>query len=134
MLLYDYTFNGRPWTGVATVGTDRPEKYSNFSWNFYYSGISVPRGTSPAVGIGLLRSWRSWDPSGAIAARTRGAIALLNETNQIWQETNEFRSRIADQQSRDGGCLLQGYYIVEDNARWYGLPPLACGQIYTERS
>ncbi len=134
MLLYDYTFNGRPWTGVATVGTDRPEKYSNFLWNFYYSGISVPRGSSPAVGVGLLRSWRSWDPSGAIAARTRAGIALLNETNQIWQETNEFRSRIADQQSRDVGCLLQGYYIVEDNARRYGLPALPCGQIYTERS
>ena len=52
-------------------GTDRPEKYSNFLWNFYYSGIVVPAGSSPAVGVGLLRAWKSWDPSGAIAARTR---------------------------------------------------------------
>ena len=51
--------------------------------------------------------------------------ALISETNQIWQETSEFRSRIADQQSRDVGCLLSGYYIVEDNARRYGLPAAA---------
>ncbi|MBA3374570.1 MAG: hypothetical protein H0U00_01935 [Actinobacteria bacterium] len=133
MLLFDYRLNGRPWTGVATVATDHLSKFSNFLWNFYYSGIGVPAGSSPAVGVGLLRSWRSWDPSGAIAARTRAAIALINETNEIWQQTNEFRSRIADQQSRDVGCLLSGYYIIEDNARRYGLPPLDCGQIYTER-
>ena len=133
MLLFDYRLNGRPWTGVATVATDHPSKYSNFLWNFYYSGIGVPAGSDPAVGVGLLRSWRSWDPSGAIAARTRAAITLINETNEIWQQTNEFRSRIADQQSRDVGCLLSGYYIIEDNARRYGLPPLDCGQIYTER-
>jgi hypothetical protein len=133
MLLFDYRLNGRPWTGVATVATDHPSKYSNFLWNFYYSGIGVPAGSDPAVGVGLLRSWRSWDPSGAIAARTRAAIALINETNEIWQQTNEFRSRIANQQSRDVGCLLSGYYIIEDNARRYGLPPLDCGQIYTER-
>jgi hypothetical protein len=133
MLQFDFRVNGKRWTGVATVGTDRPEKYGNFLWNFYYSGVVVPTGSNPAVGVGLLRSWKSWDPSGAIAARTRAAIALINETNEIWQQTNEFRSRTADQQSRDVGCLLQGYYIVEDNARRYGLPPLACGQIYTER-
>lgn len=133
MIQFDFTNAGRRWTGVATVGTDDPSKYSNFLWNFYYSGIAVPAGSSPAVGVGLLRSWRSWDPSGAIAARTRASIALINETNEIWQQTSEFRSRIADQQSRDVGCLLQGYYIVEDNARKYGLPPLGCGQIYTER-
>jgi hypothetical protein len=133
MLQFDYRVNGRKWTGVATVGTDHPSKYSNFLWNFYFSGIAVPAGSNPSVGVGLLRSWKSWDPSGAIAARTRAAIALINETNEIWQQTNEFRSRIADQQSRDVGCLLQGYYIVEDNARKYGLPPLGCGQIYTER-
>ena len=133
MVLFDYRLNGKPWTGVATVATDDPSKYSNFLWNFYYSGIGVPRGSSPSIGVGLLRSWKSWDPSGAIAARTRAAIALINETNEIWQQTSEFRSRIADQQSRDVGCLLQGYYIVEDNARRYGLPPLGCGQIYTER-
>jgi hypothetical protein len=133
LLLFDYVLNGRPWTGVATVATDDPSRYSNFLWNFYYSGIGVPAGSDASIGVALLRSWRSWDPSGAIAARTRAAVALLNETNEIWQETREFRSRIADQQSRDVGCLLSGYYIVEDNARRYGLPPLECGQIYTER-
>ncbi len=133
MLQFDFRLNGKRWTGVATVATDRPEKYSNFLWNFYYSGIVVPAGSNPAVGVGLLRAWKSWDPSGAIAARTRAAIALLKETNDIWSQTNEFRSRTADQQSRDVGCLLQGYYIVEDNARHYGLPALPCGQIYTER-
>jgi hypothetical protein len=132
MLLFDYTLNGKPWTGVATVATDDPSKYNNFLWNFYYSGIGVPTGTSPAVGVGLLRSWRSWNPSGAIAARTRAALKLLNDTNEIWKQTDEFQSRIADQQSRDVGCLLSGYYIVEDNARHYGLPPLPCGQIYTK--
>lgn len=97
------------------------------------TAASACRGLEPGRRVGLLRSWRSWDPSGAIAARTRAAIALINETNEIWQQTNEFRSRIADQQSRDVGCLLSGYYIIEDNARRYGLPPLDCGQIYTER-
>lgn len=132
MLLFDYRLNGKRWTGVATVATDRPEKYSNFLWNFYYSGIGVPAGSNPAVGVGLLRSWKSWDPSGAIAARTRAAIALINETNEIWRQTNEFRSQTADRQSRDVGCLLQSYYIIEDNSRRYGLPPLPCGQIYTQ--
>ena len=56
----------------------------------------------------------------------------MNETNEIWQQTSEFRSRTADRQSRDVGCLLQGYYHVEDNSRKYDLPPLPCGQIYTE--
>jgi hypothetical protein len=133
MILFDYKVNGKPWTGVATVGTDDPSKYSNFLWTFYFSGIGVPTGSDPSIGVGLLRSWKSWDPSGAIAARTRASLALINETNQIWQSTNEFRSRIADQQSRDVGCLLQGYYIVEDNARQYGLPPLPCGQVYTNK-
>ena len=133
MIQFDYRLDGRPWTGVATVGTDDPSKYSNFLWNFYYSGIGVPRGSSPSVGVGLLRSWKSWDPSGAIAARTRASIALINETNEIWRQTSEFRSQTADRQSRDVGCLLQGYYIVEDNSRRFGLPPLPCGQIYTER-
>jgi hypothetical protein len=133
MILFDYQVNGKPWTGVATVGTDDPSKYSGFLWNFYFSGIGVPTGSDPSIGVGLLRSWKSWDPSGAIAARTRTSLALINETNQIWQSTNEFRSRIADQQSRDVGCLLQGYYIVEDNARHYGLPPLPCGQVYTNK-
>ncbi len=133
MIQFDYRQNGRPWTGVATIGTDRPEKYGGLLWNFYYSGIGVPVGSSPSVGVGLLRAWKSWDPSGAIAARTRAAIALINETNEIWNQTLEFRSQTADRQSRDVGCLLQGYYIVEDNSRRYNLPPLPCGQIYTER-
>jgi hypothetical protein len=133
MILFDYKVNGKPWTGVATVGTDDPSRYSNFLWNFYFSGIGVPTGSDPSIGVGLLRSWKSWDPSGAIAARTRASLALLKETNDIWQSTNEFRSRIADQQSRDVGCLLQGYYVIEDNARHYGLPALPCGQVYTNR-
>ena len=29
---------------VATIGTDSPAKYGNFSWTMYYSGISVPAG------------------------------------------------------------------------------------------
>ena len=120
-------------TALVPVGCDVDSREGNFLWNFYYSGIGVPSGSSPSVGVGLLRAWRSWNPSGAIAARTRAAARLINETNQIWQETTEFRSRIADQQSRDVGCLLSGYYLVEDNARRYGLPPLPCGQIYTER-
>ena len=133
MIEFDYRDKGKKWIGVATVGTDDPSKYSNFLWNFYYSGIAVPVGSDPAVGVGLLRSWKSWDPSGAIAQRTRASIALLNETNEIWQQTSEFRSQTADRQSRDVGCLLQGYYIVEDNSRHYGLPALPCGQIYTEQ-
>jgi hypothetical protein len=133
MIQFDYRDNGRLFTAVATVGTDDPSKYSDFLWNFYYSGIAVPAGSSSAMGVGLLRSWKSWDPSGAIADRTRASLALINETNEIWQQTSEFRSQVADQQSRDVGCLLQGYYIVEDNARHYGLPALPCGQIYTER-
>ena len=52
----------------------------------------------------------------------------------MWQQTSEFRSRIADQQSRDVGCLLLGYYVVEDNARKYQLPPLPCGQVYVKGS
>jgi hypothetical protein len=133
MYLYDFRVNGRPWVGIATVGTDSPAKYGNFVWNFYYSGIAVPANSSPAVGDALMRAWKSWNPSGAIAQRSVAAKQLLDETNAIWQQAGEFRSRIADQQSRDVGCLLQGYYIIEDNARKYELPPLPCGQIYTEK-
>jgi len=92
----------------------------------------VPAGSDASVGVGLLRSWKSWNPSGAIAARTRASQQLMNETNAIYQQTSEFRSRLADQQSRDVGCLLAGYYHVEDNARKYALPPLPCGQVYVE--
>ncbi len=133
MYLYDFRVNGRPWVGIATVGTDSPAKYGNFVWNFYYSGIAVPANSSPAVGDALMRAWKSWNPSGAIAQRSVAAKQLLDETNAIWQQAGEFRSRIADQQSRDVGCLLQGYYIIEDNARKYELPPLPCGKIYTEK-
>ena len=34
----------------------------------------------------------------------------------------------------DVGCLLQGWYAVEDNARKYSLPPLPCGQVYVKTS
>ena len=117
MYLIDYDLNGKPWTGAVTVGTDSPEKYSNFVWNFYYSGVGVPVGSDPAVGVALLKAWKSWNPSGAIAARTPGRDALVNETNEMWQQTSEFRSVTADRQSRDVGCLLQGYYHVEDNSQ-----------------
>ena len=33
IILFDYKVNGKPWTGVATIGTDDPSKYSNFLWN-----------------------------------------------------------------------------------------------------
>ena len=136
MVMIDYRLNGRPWTGAVTIGTDSPDSYGsgNFIWSFYYSGVGVPAGSDPAVGVGLLKAWKSWNPSGAIAARTRAAIQLLNETNEVWQQTSEFRSRTADRQSRDVGCLLQGYYHVEDNSRKYDLPPLPCGQVYVEGS
>lgn len=133
MLLIDYRVNGKRWTGAVTVATDSPEKYGNFIWNFYYSGIGVPVGTSSAVGTALLRTWRTWNPSGAIAQRTQQARQLMSETNEIWRQTSEFRSRTADRQARDVGCLLSGYYHVEDNSRKYDLPPLPCGQIYTDR-
>ena len=94
MILFDYRLNGKPWTGVATVGTDSPTKYGGTLWNFYYSGVGVPAGSDPSVGVGLLRSWKSWNPSGAIAARTRQAIALINETNEIWRQTT--RVQVAD--------------------------------------
>lgn len=128
-----YMQNGQPWTGVAIIATDSPEKYGNFVWNMYYSGIGVPVGADPAVGLGLVRAWNSWDPSGAIAQRSAAAKVLIQETNDVWKQTNEFRGRIADQQARDVGCLIQGYYHIEDNARKYELPPLPCGQVYTER-
>jgi cytochrome c6 len=130
---FDYTSNGRPWTGIALIATDSPDKYGNISWNLYYSAIGVRVGSSPSVGLGLLETWRSWNPSGAIAGRTRAQIQILNETAQTWQQVSEFRSVTADRQARDVGCLLQGYYVIEDNSRKYDLPPLPCGQIYSKR-
>lgn len=130
MYAYTYDWNGTPWTGVAIVATDDPAKYGGFQWNWYFTNISVPAGSDGSVGAGLLEAWRAWDPSGAIAQRSERSKQLLDETNQIWQETSEFRADQADRQSRDVGCLLQGYYDVEDNSRTYDLPPLPCGQEY----
>jgi hypothetical protein len=130
MYAYTYDWNGRPWTGVAIVATDDPSKYGNFMWNWYYTNISVPAGSDGSVGSGLLQAWRAWDPSGAIAQRSQRSKQLLDETNQIWKDTSEFRATQADRQSRDVGCLLQGYYDTEDNSRKYDLPSLPCGQEY----
>ena len=129
---FDYSVNGRRWTGGAIVGTDDPSKYGNLVWKFYYSGIGVPVGSDPAVGAGLMKVWGSWDPSAAIARATSAQLKLINETNQVWQQVSEFRSVTADRQSRDVGCLLQGYYAVEDNSRKFNLPPLPCGRVYVE--
>ncbi len=130
--LYRFTFTqgGKPWVGVAAVATDSPAKYSNFLWKFYYSGMSVPAGSDPAVGAGLLKAWRAWDPSGAIAQRSARSKQLMDETAGLAQETSEFRGRQADRQSRDVGCLLQGYSDIEDNSRKYDAAPLPCGQAY----
>jgi len=130
MLQFTYSVNGQPWTGAALVATDSPEKYSNYTWKYYYSGIGVPSGSDGSVGAGLLEAWRSWNPSGAIAQRSAQAQQLMQETNDVWKDVSEFRSRTADRQSRDVGCLLQGYYDVEDNSRKYDLPPLPCDQQY----
>jgi len=130
MYAYTYDWNGTPWTGVAIVATDDPSKYGGFQWNWYFTNISVPAGSDGSVGSGLLKAWQAWDPSGAIAQRSQRSKELLDETNQIWQDTSEFRANQADRQSRDVGCLLQGYYDVEDNSRTYDLPPLPCGQQY----
>jgi hypothetical protein len=130
MLLFDYKLDGRPWTGAATIATDSPDRYSNYVWNLYYSGVGVPAGSDGSVGVALLKAWKSWDPSGAIAQRTARAKELISETNAIWQQTLEFRSRTADRQARDVGCLLLGYYVIEDNSRKYDLPPLPCGRQY----
>ena len=130
MYVFDYDLDGKPWTSVATVGVDSPDRYSNFIWSLYYSGIGVPSGSDPGVGASLLEVWRSWDPSGAIAQRSAQARELLNASNDVWRETSEFRARTADRQSRDVGCLLQGYSEIEDNSRRYDLPPLPCDQQY----
>jgi hypothetical protein len=130
MYEFNYKVNGKPWVGVGTAATDSPEKYSNFSWAFYYSGIGVPVGSDPAVGAALLKTWQSWNPTGAIAQRSQQAKQLLDESGDVWQETSEFRARTADRQARDVGCLLQGYSEIEDNSRKYDLPPLPCDQQY----
>ena len=114
MYAYTYDWNGQPWTGVAIVATDDPSKYGNFMWNWYFTNIAVPAGSDGSVGSGLLKAWQAWDPSGAIAKRSQRSKQLLDETNQIWQDTSEFRSKQADRQSRDVGCLLQGIRAVVD--------------------
>lgn len=81
-----------------------------------------------------MKAWQAWNPSGAIAQRSQRSKQLLDETNQIWKDTSEFRASQADRQSRDVGCLLQGYYNVEDNSRKYDLPSLPCGQEYVPGS
>ncbi|MBO9534788.1 MAG: hypothetical protein J7513_17575 [Solirubrobacteraceae bacterium] len=130
LLQFTYTSGGKPWVGAALVATDSPQKYSNFTWKLYYSGIGVPRGSDGSVGAGLMKAWRSWNPSGAIAQRSAQAKQLMDETNDAWSGVSEFRAKTADRQSRDVGCLLQGYYDVEDNSRKYDLPPAPCGQEY----
>src|SRR5262249_56645818 len=49
-----YLYKGKPWVGMVTIGTDGPEKYSNFIWNLYYSGIGVPSGSDGSVGAARL--------------------------------------------------------------------------------
>jgi hypothetical protein len=132
MLLFDFTFNGRPWVGVANVGTeDRLSPYQNFFWQMYISYIAVPADGDPTVGAALRLVWRSWNPSGAIAQRNTQARQILSEINDTWKGVAEFRSRTADQQSRDVSCLLRSGPFIDDHARELGLPPLLdCDSTY----
>jgi len=134
MLLFDFLNNGRPWVGVATIGTDSPANYGNFSWTMYYSGVSVPADSDGSVGQALLRAWHSWDPSAAIAARTQASLGLIDETNAIWDSVSQFSSATRDREARDVGCLLLGYYDVEDNSRKFNLPSAPCGLAYVPTS
>ena len=136
MMIFDYAINGQPYTGVANVGTeDRLSAYSNFFWQMYISVIGVPDNGDPTVGAGLRLVWRSWNPSGAIAQRNSQAREILNEINDIWKGVAEFRSRTADQQSRDVSCLLRTGPFIDDNARALGLPPLLdCDSTYVPTS
>lgn len=136
MMVFDYQVNGRNFTGVANVATeDRLSAYSNFFWQMYISVISVPDDGDPTVGAGLRLVWRSWNPSGAIAQRSDQARQILNEINQTWRDVAEFRSRTADQQSRDVSCLLRTGPFIDDHARELGLPPLLdCDSTYVRTS
>ena len=136
MMLFDYTINGRSYAGVANVGVeDRLSSYSNFFWQMYISVIGVPADGDPTVGAALRLVWRSWNPSGAIAQRNTQARQILNEINDIWKGVAEFRSRTADQQSRDVSCLLRTGPFIDDNARALGLPPLLdCDSTYVRTS
>lgn len=135
MLVYDFTSNGRAWVGIADVATEDRLGATPFFWQMYISTIAVPADGDPTVGAALRLVWRSWNPGGAIAARTAQARQVLAETNQIWQGVSEFRSRTADQQSRDVSCLLRTGPFVDDHARELGLPPLTdCDSTYTQNS
>ncbi len=135
LLLFDYDLNGRRWSGVANVATDnRLSPYGTFFWQMYISVIAVPADGDPTVGAGLRLVWRSWNPSGAIASRSEAARQAMSEINQTWQSVAEFRSRTADQQSRDVSCLLRTGPFIDDNARALGLPPLNdCDSTYVRR-
>jgi hypothetical protein len=132
MLVFDFQVNGRPFTGVANIATeDRLSAYSNFFWQMYISVIAVPDDGDPTVGAGLRLVWRSWNPGGAIAQRSDQARQILNEINETWKGVAEFRSRTADQQSRDVSCLLRTGPFIDDHARELGLPPLLdCDSTY----
>lgn len=136
MMVYDYTINGVPFTGVANVATeDRLSANGTFFWQMYISSIAVPDDGDPTVGAALRLVWRSWNPSGAIAQRNEQARQILNEINQTWRGVAEFRSRTADQQSRDVSCLLRTGPFIDDNARALGLPPLLdCDSTYVPRT
>lgn len=132
MFVYDATINGRAYVGVINLATeDRLSTTSNFFWQMYTSGILVPADGDPTVGAALRLVWRSWNPSGAIASRSEKAREILNEINDTWKSVAEFRSRTADQQSRDVSCLLRTGPFIDDNARQLGLPPLLdCDSTY----
>ena len=132
MVLYDFNVNGRPYVGIANLATeDRLSTTSTFFWQMYISMIAVPADGDPTVGAALRLVWRSWNPSGAIAARSEQARQILTEINATWRGVAEFRSRTADQQSRDVSCLLRTGPFIDDNARQLGLPPLRdCDSTY----
>ena len=132
MVLYDFNVNGRPYVGIANLATeDRLSATSTFFWQMYISMIAVPADGDPTVGAALRLVWRSWNPSGAIAARSEQARQILTEINSTWRGVAEFRSRTADQQSRDVSCLLRTGAFIDDNARQLGLPPLRdCDSTY----
>lgn len=132
MVVYDFKIGGKPFVGVANLATeDRLSATGTFFWQMYISMIAVPADADPTVGAALRLVWRSWNPSGAIAARNEQARQILTEINGTWQAVSEFRSRTADQQSRDVSCLLRTGAFVDDNARQLGLPPLRdCDSTY----
>ena len=132
LFLYEYTFNGRPFTGLALVATTPAESYApGIGWNLYVSLIAVASDSDGRTGTALLDVWKSWNPSGAIAQRNAQQRQLIEESTQAMQDVTAFRLRQHERNQRDVGCLLLGYYDVQDNSRKYDLPPLPCGQTYT---